>query len=92
MSDGECDEGSNWEAALFAPNHELDNLVVTVCVSSSHIAFGSIRMEPVFMILGQSAATAAALALDAGVSVQDLPYARLRDRLLADRQVLAAQR
>jgi hypothetical protein len=45
-------------------------------------------MEPVFMILGQSAATAAALAIEAGTAVQDLPYARLRERLLADGQVL----
>ena len=67
---------------------QADNLLVPVCVSSSHIAFGSIRMEPVFMILGQSAATAAILAIEANVSVQDLPYARLRDRLLADGQVL----
>ena len=68
---------------------QADNLLVPVCVSSSHIAFGSIRMEPVFMILGQSAATAAALAIDAGVRVQDVPYARLRDRLLADQQILS---
>jgi len=67
---------------------ECENLLVPVCVSSSHIAFGSIRMEPVFMILGQSAATAAVLALDAGVATQDLDYARLRARLLADGQVL----
>jgi hypothetical protein len=59
-----------------------------VCVSSSHIAFGSIRMEPVFMILAQSAATAAALAIDAGQAVQDVPYAKLRQRLLEDGQVL----
>lgn len=65
-----------------------DNLLTPVCVSSSHIAFGSIRMEPVFMILGQSAATAAALALDAGLSVQDVPYAALRARLLGDGQIL----
>jgi hypothetical protein len=65
-----------------------DNLLVPVCVSSSHIAFGSIRMEPVFMILGQSAATAAAMAIDAGQTVQDVPYAKLRERLLADQQVL----
>lgn len=64
------------------------NLLVPVCVSSSHIAFGSIRMEPVFMILGQSAATAAVMAMEQGISVQDLPYAALRERLLADGQVL----
>jgi hypothetical protein len=67
---------------------ECDNLLVSVCVSSSHIAYGSIRMEPVFMILGQSAATAASLAIDAGVSVQQVPYAKLKERLLADKQKL----
>lgn len=67
---------------------ECPNLLVPVCVSSSHIAYGSIRMEPVFMILGQSAATAAALAIDAGVAVQDVKYDTLRDRLLKDKQVL----
>jgi hypothetical protein len=67
---------------------QADNLLVPVCVSSSHIAFGSIRMEPVFMILGESAATAAALAIDAGQSVQEVPYAKLRERLLADGQIL----
>jgi hypothetical protein len=68
---------------------ELANLLVPVCLSASHIAYGSIRMEPVFMILGQSAATAACLALDQGVALHDLPYPQLRARLLADRQVLA---
>lgn len=67
---------------------ECPNLLVPVCLSSSHIAYGSIRMEPVFMVLGQSAATAAVLAIDAGISVQELPYAKLRARLLADKQVL----
>jgi hypothetical protein len=67
---------------------EAENLLVPVCVSSSHMAFGSIRMEPVFMILGQSAATAAVMAIDAGQDVQDVPYAKLRERLLADGQVL----
>ena len=59
-----------------------------VCVSSSHIAFGSIRMEPVFMILGQSAATAAVLAIEAECSVQDVDYAKLSRRLLDDGQRL----
>ncbi len=74
--------------ALVPRKGQCDNLLVPVCVSSSHIAFGSIRMEPVFMILGQSAATAAVLAMDAGLTVQDVPYAKLRERLLRDRQVL----
>ena len=74
--------------ALVPKKGQANNLLVPVCVSSSHIAFGSIRMEPVFMILGQSAATAAALAIDEDVAVQDLPYASLRAQLLKDGQVL----
>jgi hypothetical protein len=74
--------------ALVPKKAQCQNLLVPVCVSSSHIAYGSIRMEPVFMILGQSAATAAALSIDAGIAVQDLPYDVLRPRLLADGQVL----
>jgi hypothetical protein len=65
---------------------ECENLLVSICMSSSHIAFGSIRMEPVFMILGQSAATAAAHAIDEGKAVQDIDYPRLRERLVADGQ------
>jgi hypothetical protein len=68
---------------------ECTNLLVPVCLSASHIAFGSIRMEPVFMVLGQSAATAAAQAIDQDVAVQDVDQAKLRQRLLADKQVLA---
>lgn len=75
--------------SLVPKKGQADNLLVPVCCSSSHIAFGSIRMEPVFMILGQSAATAAATAIDSGITVQDVPYAQLRERLLADGQVLA---
>ena len=67
---------------------EAANLLVPVCLSASHAAYGSIRMEPVFMMLGQSAATAACLAIDAGVALQDLPYPSLRARLLADGLVL----
>jgi hypothetical protein len=69
---------------------ECQNLLVPWALSATHIAFGSIRMEPVFMTLGQSAATAACLAIDAGSSVQKVPYEKLRDRLLADGQKLAA--
>jgi hypothetical protein len=67
---------------------ECTNLLVPVCLSASHIAYGSIRMEPVFMVLGQSAATAAGLAIERGCSVQDIDYAALKDRLLAAGQVL----
>src|SRR5690606_21292395 len=67
---------------------ECENLVVPVCVSSSHIAFGSIRMEPVFMVLGQSAATVAALAIDQSTAVQEIPYEKLKEQLLSDGQVL----
>lgn len=74
--------------ALVPKKGQADNLLVPVAISSSHIAYGSIRMEPVFMILGQSAATAAVLALDAKLAVQDVPYAELRARLLQDKQVL----
>ena len=74
--------------ALVPKKAECANLLVPVCVSCTHIAYGSIRMEPVFMILGQSAATAAVLALDQGVAVQDVPYADLSARLLADGQIL----
>ncbi len=74
--------------SLVPKRGQAENLLVPVCVSSSHIAFGSIRMEPVFMILGQSAATAAAIAIDDGLPVQDVPYSRLRARLLNDGQIL----
>jgi hypothetical protein len=67
---------------------EATNLLVPVALAASHIAYGSIRMEPVFMILGQSAATAAVLSLDAAGVVQDVPYELLRERLLADGQIL----
>ncbi|HEV2968981.1 MAG TPA: FAD-dependent oxidoreductase [Pirellulales bacterium] len=67
---------------------ECSNLLVPVCLSASHIAYGSIRMEPVFMVLGQSAGTAAALAIDADAPVQQVDYAKLRARLLADHQML----
>ena len=67
---------------------ECTNLLVPVCVSSSHIAYGSIRMEPVFMVLGQSAATAAVFAIDDNINVQDVDYFKLRAHLLADSQVL----
>ncbi len=74
--------------AIVPKAEDCTNLLVPVCLSSSHIAYGSIRMEPVFLILGQSAATAAALAIDEQTSVQEVDYPKLRARLLDDGQVL----
>ena len=68
---------------------DCTNLLVPVCLSASHIAFGSIRMEPVFMVLGQSAAAAACLAIDETVAVQEVPYNKLRQLLIEGKQVLA---
>jgi len=73
---------------LLPRKSQCENLVVPVCVSSTHMAFGSIRMEPVFMILGQSAATIAAMAIDADTPVQQVPATKVRARLLADGQIL----
>ena len=73
---------------LVPKKDECCNLLVPVCVSCTHIAYGSIRMEPVFMILGQSAGTAAALSIEAGVCPADLPYEKLEERLRADGQIL----
>ncbi len=68
---------------------EVTNLLVPVCLSSSHIAYGSIRMEPVFMVLGQSAATAAALAIDLDIAIQEVDYNELQDLLVSYKQVLS---
>jgi len=96
QNEGDIGVGTNgpYEIAFGSIQPKRDqcqNLLVPVCVSSSHIAFGSIRMEPVFMILGQSAATTAVMAIEAGVAVQDVAYAQLRERLLQDGQVLEFQ-
>ncbi|MEI6678313.1 MAG: FAD-dependent oxidoreductase [Mariniphaga sp.] len=66
---------------------ECSNLLVPVCISSSHIAYGSVRMEPVFMILGQSAGIAAALAADKGIAVQDVNYENLKKELIRYKQL-----
>ncbi|MBM4002031.1 MAG: FAD-dependent oxidoreductase [Planctomycetes bacterium] len=76
-------------AAIVPRESECENLLVPVCVSASHIAYGSIRMEPVFMVLGQSAGTIACQTLDDGASVQRVDYARLEARLRGDGQILA---
>jgi len=75
--------------AIVPKRGECENLFVPVCLSASHMAFGSIRMEPVFFALGQAAGAAASQAIDAGVPVQDVPYGPLRERLAADGQVMA---
>ena len=74
--------------SLVPKKAECENLLIPVAVSSSHIAFGSIRMEPVFMILAQSAAAAASIAIDEKLAVQDVPYEKLKPVLLAKVQVL----
>jgi len=74
------------------PKHgECENLLVPVCASATHAAYGTVRMEPLFMVLGQSAATAACLAIDGNVAVQDVPYPTLQQRLLSDGQILQAK-
>ncbi|REK18367.1 MAG: FAD-dependent oxidoreductase [Planctomycetota bacterium] len=75
--------------AIVPKRGECENLLVTFALSASHTAFASIRMEPVFMVTSQSAATAACQAIDADVPVQDVEYAALEARLVADGQVLA---
>ncbi len=74
--------------SLVPKRGQCANLLVPVCVSCTHIAFGSIRMEPVFMILGQSAGTAAVMAIDENLAVQDVDYEKLAERLMADGQRL----
>ena len=67
---------------------ECENLLVPICLSATHIAYGSIRMEPVFMVLGESSARAACLAIEEGTSVQGIDYSALRKKLLDAGQVL----
>ncbi len=74
--------------SIIPKRDECTNLLVPVCLSASHAAYGSIRMEPVFMILGQSAGTAACMAIDDNVSVQDVDYGKLKKQLIAGEQRL----
>ncbi|WP_155282054.1 FAD-dependent oxidoreductase, partial [Sphingobium yanoikuyae] len=78
--------------AIIPKRQEATNLLVPVALSASHIAYGSIRMEPVFMILGQSAAAAASIAIREGRSVQDVDYGMLKQQLLSEQQILALER
>jgi hypothetical protein len=74
--------------AIIPKEKQCKNLLVPVCVSSTHIAFGSIRMEPVFMVLGQSAAIAASIAIDKDIPVQKVNYRELQKALLGNNQRL----
>ena len=74
--------------SIVPKKEECSNLIVPICLSASHIAFGSIRMEPVFMVLGQSSAVVASLAIDEQKPVQDISYQMLKENLLEQKQVL----
>jgi hypothetical protein len=74
--------------SIMPVKEQASNVMIPVCVSCSHIAFGSIRMEPVFMILGQSAGTIASLALKSGKNIHDLSYEVIKKQLVADGQIL----
>ncbi|EAR01265.1 FAD-dependent oxidoreductase [Maribacter sp. HTCC2170] len=98
-SKGFVSNEGNVEASVKAPfpisyrsivpkKEECDNLLVPICLSASHIAFGSIRMEPVFMVLGQSSAVIACLSIDEGKTVQDLEFNKLEKELLKQKQIL----
>lgn len=78
--------------ALVPKEKECTNLLVPVCLSSSHVAYSSIRMEPVYMILGQSAGTAAVMALEKKIAVQQVAYEELRQQLIKDGQILSLNR
>jgi hypothetical protein len=67
--------------ALTPQEHHATNLLVPVCLSATHIAYGSIRMEPVFMVLAQSAATAAVIAIRENISVQNISVRELQHQL-----------
>ena len=98
-SNGFVSNEGNVEAHVKAPfpisyrsivprKEECSNLLVPICLSASHIAFGSIRMEPVFMVLGQSSAVIASLAIKEAKAVQELEYNSIREMLVKLEQVL----
>ena len=100
LNEGDVEVGTDGKGRRFPPypidygavvpkRAECANLIVPVCISASHIAFGSIRMEPVFFALGQAAGMAASIAVADGVAVQDVPYERLKAELDAAGQVLS---
>ena len=74
--------------AIVPPVDQCENLLVPWALSATHIAFGSIRMEPVFMGLGQSSGVIACMSIDDDVPVQNISYDKLRERLLKEGQIL----
>ena len=75
--------------SIIPKKNEINNLLIPICLSASHIAFGSIRMEPVFMVLGQSAAIAASMAIENESDVQSIDYSVLKTHLLNNKQILS---
>ena len=89
---GKCVEPYPIDYGAVLPRRgDCKNLIVPVCMSASHIAFGSIRMEPVFFALGQVAGTAGSIAVAKDMPVQDVPYPELAARLVADGQIIALE-
>jgi hypothetical protein len=74
--------------SLVPKSSQCTNLLVPVCMSATHTAYGSIRMEPVFMVLGEASGAAAAQAIDESADVQKISYPRLRERLLGEKALL----
>lgn len=74
--------------SLTPKRNECSNLLVPICLSASHVAFSSIRMEPVYMVLGQSVAVAASMAIDENAAVQDIAYDKLSEKLLELKQII----
>jgi len=96
-SQGFASEGSVWEAvepyeisfrAMLPKRNEADNLIVPVCISSSHIAYSSVRMEPVYMMLGHAAGAAAAMSIEQGVNLHLLSTKELRARLIKEGAII----
>ncbi|MEI7729141.1 MAG: FAD-dependent oxidoreductase [Verrucomicrobiota bacterium] len=74
--------------SLIPRKGECENLLVTICISASHASYGSVRMEPVYMAISQSAVIAAGMAIDGKVSVQEVAYPALHEKLLAAKQIV----